>query len=269
MLDWQDDTMEKYKDIRIKVYKTIKNPDIIRFNIARPIIDSLFKLDNIGKGDNIKHRVVNWVRRYDAIVSPDDLKDWLHEKSLKVTEVYDDTYKRNILLIDSDDKALLNLMYERLSNLADYIVLPKESQGNDRVNLYISKLNELSRVYQPDLDMYKEKIRMKYLYVSELDSLSLINFDNKLLRLESNKKHYNEYLAFSYEEAKRILRTRLRPGYATHRLIKKNKAKGYDSAEAEMAVPKFMESLERLCMYFKEDEGIILKIYPTNWDYSY
>lgn len=237
------------RTVSVGVYRIVADPIAIRFKLHLPLYDAMsssgcYRLD--------------YNRRYDVIVSKSNIDfKKLKSKGYTITEEYNNSYGRNILVLDNEkDPTKLEWYFTNISDIT-VLYLDFHPKRNKRYKEYKRRLMSHKSSLCSSIDrsatipeaVYVEKIASSAFDIDEISK----GFWGK----DPYNKAFTQYIAFGKSEAKKLLARMIRS--TTRRSLKNKDKQKQDNIENTIHTRNLVEYI----LSEITDDNMILEIYKN------
>lgn len=237
------------RTVSVGVYRIVDDPIVIRFNLHLPLYDAM--------SSSGQYRL-DYNRRYDVIVSKSNIDfKKLKSKGYTITEEYDNSYGRNILVIDNEkDPDKLEWYFTNISDIT-VLYIDFRPKRNKRYKEYKRRLMSYKSSLCSSIDrsatipeaVYVEKVASSAFDIDEISK----GFWGK----DPYNKAFTQYLTFGKSEAKKLLARMVRS--TTRRSLENKDKQKQDNIENTIHTRNLVDYI----LSEITDDNMILEVYKN------
>lgn len=237
------------RTVSIGVYRIVADPIVIRFKLHLPLYDAM--------SSSGQYRL-DYNRRYDVIVSKSNIDfKKLKSKGYTITEEYDNSYGRNILVIDNEkDPDKLEWYFTNISDIT-VLYLDFRPKRNKRYKEYKRRLMSYKSSLCSSIDRSATIPEAVYVEKVASSAFDIDEISKGFLGKDPYNKAFTQYIAFGKSEAKKLLARMVRS--TTRRSLENKDKQKQDNIENTIHTRNLVDYI----LSEITDDNTILEVYKN------
>lgn len=237
------------RTVSVGVYRIVADPIVIRFKLHLPLYDAM--------SSSGQYRL-DYNRRYDVIVSKSNIDfKKLKSKGYTITEEYDNSYGRNILVIDNEkDPDKLEWYFTNISDIT-VLYLDFRPKRNKRYKEYKRRLMSYKSSLCSSIDRSATIPEAVYVEKVASSAFDIDEISKGFLGKDPYNKAFTQYIAFGKSEAKKLLARMVRS--TTRRSLENKDKQKQDNIENTIHTRNLVDYI----LSEITDDNTILEVYKN------